>query len=106
MKFLSRADEILLLAIWRLKDNAYGITIQKEVQKRSGKKLTFGGLWVALDILYQKGLVTKRMADPTPERGGRSKIYYSLTDEGLEALQQVKDLNQSLWEGLPDALTN
>ena len=78
MKFLSRSDEILLLAIWRLKDNAYGVTIVKEVLKKTGKKLTFGGLWVSLDILHKRGYIMKSMADPTPERGGRSKIFYKL----------------------------
>ena len=105
-KVLSRADETLLLAIYRLKDNAYGVTIIKEVEKRIGKKLTFGGLWVQLDILHKRGFVIKNMADPTPERGGKSKIFYSLTKEGLKALQEVKNINESLWEGIPDALTD
>ena len=72
MKYLSRADEILLLAILRLKDNAYGVTIVKEVENRIGKKLTFGGLWVSLDNLCKRGLLNKTIADPTPERGGRA----------------------------------
>jgi len=105
MKYLSRSDEILLIAIWRLKDNAYAVPIIKEVQKRTGKKLTFGSLWVSLDILYKKGYVKKTMADPTPERGGRSKIYYNLTTQGLKALEQVRELQSSLWEGIPETIT-
>ena len=105
MKYLSRADEILLLAILRLTDNAYGVTIIKEVQKRTGKKLTFGGLWVSLDVLHKRGYITKTLADPTPERGGRSKIYYNLTPDGLKALHQVRELQSSLWEGIPEAIT-
>jgi len=104
MKFLSRSDEILLLAIWRLKDNAYGVTIVKEVLKKTGKKLTFGGLWVSLDILHKRGYIMKSMADPTPERGGRSKIFYKLTPDGLEALQQVRNLNETLWENIPEVI--
>jgi len=104
MKFLSRSDEILLLAIWRLKDNAYGVTIVKEVLKKTGKKLTFGGLWVSLDILHKRGYIMKSMADPTPERGGRSKIFYKLTPDGLEALQQVRNLNETLWEDIPEVI--
>ena len=76
------------------------------MEKRIGKKLTFGGLWVQLDILHKRGFVIKNMADPTPERGGKSKIFYSLTKEGLKALQEVKNINESLWEGIPDALTD
>ena len=104
MKVLSRSDEILLLAILRLKDNAYGVTIIKEVKKRTGKKITFGSLWVSMDILYKRGLVDKRMADPTPERGGRSKIFYTLTKDGVRAIQDVRDFQKSLWQGVPALL--
>jgi PadR family transcriptional regulator PadR len=99
MEVLSRADEILLLAVLRLKDEAYGVSIVKEVSRRTGKELKLGGLWVSLDILAKRGLVSKRLGDPTPERGGRSKIYYSLTPAGIEALEQVLDFNRSLWKG-------
>lgn len=100
MEVLSRADEILLLAILRLKDNAYGVSIVKEVEQRTGKKLKLGGLWVSLDILARKGLVEKCLGDPTPKRGGRSKIYYSLTPAGLIALEKVNEFNRSLWKGI------
>ena len=100
MEVISRADEILLLAILRLKNNAYGVSILKEVKQRTGKKLKLGGLWVSLDILAKKGLVEKRMGDPTPKRGGRSKIYYSLTPDGFKALERVNEFNRSLWKGI------
>ena len=104
MEVLSRADEILLLAILRLKENAYGVTIVKEVELRTGKRLKLGGLWVSLDILAKKGLLKKHVADPTPTRGGRSKIYYSLTSEGIKALEAVQDFNLSIWKGMTDIL--
>jgi PadR family transcriptional regulator PadR len=104
MDVLSRADEILLLAILRLKDNAYGVSIVKEVNRRTGKKLKLGGLWVSLDILAKRGLVEKQMGDPTPKRGGRSKIYYSLTPDGFKALSLVSELNRSLWKGIGELL--
>ena len=96
----SRADEILLLAILRLREDAYGVSIVKEVQQRTGKALKLGGLWVSLDILAKKGLISKRMGDPTPARGGRSKIYYALTPTGLKALEEVNRFNRSLWKGI------
>ncbi len=104
MKVLSRSDEILMLSILRLKDRAYGVTIVKDVFERSGKKLTFGSLWVSLDILHRRGYVAKKMADPTPERGGRSKIYYSLTRKGIKALQEAREFQRSLWQGIPEVL--
>ena len=104
MEVLSRADEILLLAIFRLKNEAYGVSIVREVLERTGKKIKLGGLWVSLDILNKKGLITKRMGDPTPKRGGRSKIYYMLTPAGTGALKRVNLFNRSLWEGIRDGI--
>ncbi len=106
MRFLSRADEILLLAVLRLKDNAYGVPIVKEVEKRTGKKITFGGLWVQMDALCKKGYLAKTIADPTPERGGRGKIYYRLTNTGEKALEKIRELNSSLWEDIPSSIKN
>ncbi|MFC2160424.1 PadR family transcriptional regulator [Acidobacteriota bacterium] len=104
MNILSRSDEILLLAILRLKDNAYGVTILKEVAKSTGKKLKLGGLWVSLDILAKRDLLEKNMGDPTPKRGGRSKIYYTLTPDGLKALERVNEFNLLLWKGMTDLI--
>jgi DNA-binding PadR family transcriptional regulator len=106
MKILSRSDEILLLAILSLRDNAYGVTILKEVYKKTGKKMKIGGLWVSLDILCKRGLLTKWLGDPTPARGGKSKIYYKLTEEGLKVLKEVKKLQESLWQDYSEASKN
>jgi len=104
VEVLSRADEILLLAVLRLKDNAYGVSIVREVRQLTGKELKLGGLWVSLDILAKKGLLSKRLGDPTPKRGGRSKIYYSLTPDGLRALERVNQFNRSLWKGITEVI--
>ena len=101
MDIITRKEELIMLAIWKLQGNAYGVTIIKEVQNKTGKKLTFGSLWVSLDILFKRGLVHKRLADPTPERGGRSKIYYTVTSTGLEALEQAKAFQSEIWRGVP-----
>ena len=101
MKVLSRADEILLLAILRLKEDAYAVTIVKEVEERTGKTLTFGSLWVSLDVLYKRGLVDKRMDDPSAKRGGRPRIYYSLTPAGVETLEKVSEFQKEIWKGVP-----
>jgi len=104
MKILSRADEILLMAILRQKDNAYGVTIIKEVKRSTGRELKVGALWVALDILSKRGLIEKRMGDPTPQRGGRSKIYYALTPNGLNELEKIRDFQKELWKGIPETI--
>jgi PadR family transcriptional regulator PadR len=101
LEILSRADEILLLAVLRLKNEACGVAIVREVKRRTGKNVKLGALWVSLDILTKRGLVEKKMGNPTPKRGGRSKIYYTLNSDGLNALAQLHDFNRSLWKGIP-----
>lgn len=100
-KLLSRPDEILMLTILRLGEEAYGVPIARDVQQRTGKKVTLGSLWVSLDNLAKRGLLRKRMADPTPQRGGRSKIYYSLTGKGVEALERIREVEDSIWQDAP-----
>ncbi len=102
MIVLTRLEEILLMSIWRLQDNAYGVSIKGEVLKRAGKKFTIGALYFALDQLYKKGYVEKRSGDPTPERGGRSKTFYKLTSLGEEGLKNARELHINLWEGMSD----
>ena len=104
MKILSRADEILLVSILSLGENAYGVTIIEEVYRRTGKKLSFGSIWVSLDILCKKGYIDKRLGDPTPQRGGRSKLYYTLRPEGIKALEEIAQFQKSLWDGVQNRL--
>lgn len=102
MKFLSRTEEMILLSIWRLRENAYAVTIRDELKNYSGKTWAFGALFVMLDRLTQKGLVESSLSDPTPERGGRSKRMYRLTPSALDALQEIRTLQNSMWQNLPD----
>jgi DNA-binding PadR family transcriptional regulator len=106
MKVMTRADEILLLAILRLKENAWATTIIKEIKKRTGKELTFGSLWVSLDSLYKKGYINKKIAEEPPARGGRKKIFYSLTKSGAKALQEAREFQNTLWKGAARRLKN
>ncbi len=102
MKNLTKSEEILLLTIWKLDDNAYGVPIKEHVSKITGRLWTFGALYVSLDKLAKKGYVTKSKGEPTPERGGRYKIYYRLTQDGKQALQAARELNESLWKDVPE----
>ena len=104
MKILTRSDEMLMLTILRLRDNAYGVTIIRDIYKRTGKELKLGGLWVSMDNLYKKGLIDKHLADPTPERGGKSKMYYTITQEGRETLVNVRKIQDVLWQGISEKL--
>ena len=102
MIILTRLEEAILISIMRLEDNAYGVTINNEVSKAFQKKYTMGALYFALDQLHKKGYVAKSVGRPTPERGGRGKTYYSLTNPGKDALQQTMNFQRSLWRGLPE----
>jgi DNA-binding PadR family transcriptional regulator len=100
MKLLSRSEEIVLLAIWRLQGNAYGVTIKDQVSQATGQDWTFGAIYVPLDKLTHKGFVTKSMSKPTSQRGGRSKCLYALTREGKEALKEIRRVQDTLWKDI------
>ena len=102
MKLLSRIEEIILLSIWKLGDDAYGITIRQEVVRATGKDWLLGAIYAPLSRLHKNGYVRTIAGPPTPERGGRSKIYYVLTAEGKRALAKIQKVNARLWQGIPN----
>ena len=102
MHFLSRPEEMLMLAIWRLKDNAYCVTIREIVSELTAKEWSFGAIYVPLHRLEKKHYVKSFMGEPTAERGGRSKRFYEVTTEGLKALAEVKKVEKALWEDIPE----
>lgn len=101
MKLLSRIEEIILLSIWKLGENAYGMAIRDEIIKATGKKWLLGAIYGPLGRLYKNGYVTSIKGDPTPERGGRAKVFYSLTKEGKEALLEIRKVNAYIWKDGP-----
>ena len=100
MRLLTRMEEIILISIWRLKDNAYGITISEEVGKATGEKWALGAIYPFLSRLHQGGYVMTVTSRSTPERGGRHKILYRLTDSGKDALAEVQRVHQRTWDGV------
>lgn len=101
MRLISRLEEIVLLSIWRLQDNAYGITILDEVKMATGKNWMTGSIYASLGRLLKRGLVLSIEGEPTSERGGRRKIFYRLSHEGRQALLAMKRVNDFLWNSLP-----
>jgi PadR family transcriptional regulator PadR len=102
MKFLSRQEELLLLTIWRLGSNAYGVTIRESVSELTGKYWSIGAVYDVLDRLTRKSLVSTRVGFPTKVRGGKSKRFYKMTEKGYRALEEVKKIQQEMWSDLPD----
>lgn len=97
MKFLTRPEEMVLLAVWKLKGNAYGVTLAEELTGLSGKKWVLGAVYVPLERLEKKGYLNSYFSNPTKERGGRSKRMYELTKSGLKALIEIKTLEEQMW---------
>jgi len=106
MKLLQRSEEIILLSIWRLQKKAYGMAIREQIAQATGKTWSFGAVYAPLNRLLKKGLVTAIAGEPTPERGGRRKIFYELTLDGKKALLQVQRVNEAIWLGIPSLVTS
>ena len=104
MKFLTRSEELILLSILRLEDNAYCVPIFEEIQKVSDKKWTLGGIYGPLYRLAQNGYLVSYLGDPSAERGGKSKRYYKVTPAGMKALQAVRKIHDASWNGLLDVV--
>ena len=97
---LGEFEQIVLLAILRLGDKAYGVPIRLEIERRTGRAVTVGALYRTLDRLEDKGYVASAFSDPTPERGGRSKRHFKLRPLGVRTLRASRDALTAMWEGL------
>jgi DNA-binding PadR family transcriptional regulator len=100
---LGEFEQSLLLAVAHLGPGAYGVTIRQEIESRTGREVAVGAIYTSLRRLELKGYVRSALADPTPERGGRSKRYFTLKAAGAAALRQSRDRLTRMWKGLePD----
>lgn len=97
---LGEFEQLILLAILRLGDGAYGVTIRAELADRAERTIAPGALYTALERLEAKGLVRSRMGDPTPQRGGRAKRYVTVTAAGMQALARAVQAYERLLDGL------
>jgi DNA-binding PadR family transcriptional regulator len=96
---LGEFEQVVLLAILRLGDNAYGVTITAEITACTSRKPAPGALYTTLDRLEDKGLVASRLGDPTPQRGGRAKRYFTLNSKGLAAITRAQQSYRRLLDG-------
>jgi DNA-binding PadR family transcriptional regulator len=100
--YLGEFELMVLLALMRLGDDAYGVPISREIEQRSGREVALGSVYAALERLEEKGLVESRLGDPTAERGGRAKRYFRATESGLRDVLQTQRALVSLWKGVPE----
>jgi PadR family transcriptional regulator PadR len=102
---LGEFEHIVLLAVLRLGEDAYGVPIRREIETRTGRALTVGALYRTLDRLEAKGYVTSSFGEPTPERGGRSRRYFKVRPLGARTLRASRDALAAMWEGLEPQVT-
>jgi PadR family transcriptional regulator, regulatory protein PadR len=100
-KYLGEMELMVLLAVVRLGDEAYGVPISKELLGLAGREVALGSIYAALERLEKKAFVTSHLGDPTPERGGRAKRYFRVTPAGLRALRLTRSALINLWSGIP-----
>lgn len=104
MEVISRTEELLLLSVWRLQDNAYGLSIRKNFSELMGKDMSVGSVYVPLERLKKQGLLESWESEPTEKRGGRKKRFYKLSAKGISALSRVKQQHEKAWSGLTQLL--
>jgi DNA-binding PadR family transcriptional regulator len=99
---LSNFEFMVMLALIRLREHAYGVPIAMEIEKRSKREVSVGSLYAALERLESKGYVTSELGEPTSERGGRAKRYFKVTPPGLREVRETQQTLVRLWKGLPE----
>jgi DNA-binding PadR family transcriptional regulator len=98
--YLGEFEHLVLLALLRLQDRAYGVTVRQEIEGRANREVSIGAVYATLDRLEAKGYVSSSMGEPTRERGGRSKRFFRITARGARALNRTHLALQRMTEGL------
>lgn len=100
-EFLGEFEQLVLLALLRLGEGAYGMTVRREIEDRAARDVSIGAVYATLDRLEEKGLVKSRLGEPTDERGGRAKKCFTMTGAGARALERSQQAVRDMLEGLP-----
>lgn len=100
-QLLTDFELMLVLAILRVGDEAYGVQIAREIEQTCGRRVVLAAAYTALDRLERNQLVASRLGSPTPERGGRAKRFFSVTPRGLRAARNTQNAFKALWHNLP-----
>jgi DNA-binding PadR family transcriptional regulator len=93
-------EQLVLLAVLRLGDDAYAVPVRREIATRTGRAPARGAVYVTLDRLEEKGYLESRLGDPVPERGGRPRRYYRVRPAGVRALEHSWAMLRRMWDGL------
>jgi len=101
-RLLTDFELMIMLAILRVRDGAYGVPIAREIEETAGRVVTLGAVYLALDRLQQNGLVVSELGEATAERGGRAKRFFRITPKGLRAVRNTQRALVALWKGIPE----
>ena len=100
VSYLGEFEQVVMLAVVRLGDEAYGTNIRREIEARSGRQVTIGATYVTLDRLEEKGYIRTREGSPSAERSGRAKRFFSITTSGTAALEAAREMQARMWAGI------
>jgi PadR family transcriptional regulator PadR len=100
--YLGDFELMVLLALMRLGEDAYGVPISREIEEQSGREVALGTVYAALERLEEQRLVTSQLGEPTAQRGGRAKRYFHITKRGLREVRDARRALINLWQGLRD----
>ena len=100
MRLLSKPEELVLLAVLKLKDDAYGVPIRRLLIRETGMDWSIGAVYVPLSRLAKAGFLETEIGEPTSERGGKRKKFYLLTPRGMKALAFARKVSDAMWSGL------
>jgi PadR family transcriptional regulator PadR len=98
---LTDLELMILLAVMRVGDEAYGVTVTREIEETTGRAVAVAVVYATLDRLEDRGLVTSAVGDPTPERGGRAKRFFRVTARGVRQTRDTQKALSALWNGVP-----
>ena len=99
-KFLGEFEQVVMLALLHLKDNAYGASVRQLLHEQIGRDVALGALYSTLERLEKKGMVSSKMGEATAQRGGRPKRYFEVTAKGAGALKRAREQMDTMWQGI------
>jgi DNA-binding PadR family transcriptional regulator len=104
MDMLTKLEELVLIAVLKLKDKAYGISVYNAIADLTGKDVSLSSVYFPLERLVRKGYLRTLKGESTPRRGGMSKRYYRVTKSGIKALQENRSLQETAWKTVSEIL--
>ena len=97
---LTETEQLVMLALVRLGEEAYGVPVRSVIESRSGREVSLAAVYAALDRMERRGLVDSWLSEPLPERGGRARKHFRVTAAGARALHEAREVMQRMWRGV------